>query len=156
MTDTAIAARVARGADWLDQNYPNWWQAIEISTLDVASCHHCVLGQVFTGCIPVGEGDQILAQVLDSMSGFERQAAQESVATGYWGGYNTLTEHHALMPFTAALGFSTSAMGRAGPDGKYVTAVAELAMLTDEWTRVVISRRLAPYRAQQAAQLVAA
>lgn len=155
MTNTAIATRVARGADWLDQCYPNWWQAIEISTLDVASCHHCVLGQVFTGCIPVGEGDQILAQVLESMVEFERRAAQESIDEGGWGGYNTLVEHHGMVPFTSALGFATG-MGWTGPDGEYVTAVAELAMLTDEWTRVIISRRLAPYRAQQAAELVTA
>lgn len=150
-----IAARVARGAVWLDEHYPQWWERIEISTLDVSSCHLCVLGQVYTGCIPTGEQGQILAQVINEAAGIERYSLLEYIETGKWGGYNTLVDYHGLACYAPGLGFSIG-MGWTDTEGTPVTVKAEMAMLTDEWTRVIISRRLAPYRAEQAAELVAA
>lgn len=39
--------RVARGADWLDTNYPDWWRTINLDLLDVGDCTVCVLGQLY-------------------------------------------------------------------------------------------------------------
>lgn len=149
-----IAERVARGAVWLDEHYPHWVGKVEISTLDLASCHLCVLGQVFTGCIPADEQSQILAQVLNMHTGAELTTMREAVADGSWGGFNTLYEHHRLLGTIAGLGFSTDWMGPIGPDGAMISAKDELGLLTDEWTRVIISRRLAAHAAEL--ELVAA
>lgn len=150
----SIAERVAAGAAWLDEHYPTWWEKIEISTLNVASCHHCVLGQVYTGCIPADEQDQVLAQAILTLPWAERRVAREAINSGDWGGFNTLIEYHGLLYSSAELGFSTAMFGWFDRNGVVVSMAAEMAMLTDEWTRLVISRRLAPYRAELA--LVAA
>lgn len=149
-----IEDRVARGTAWLDEHYPNWVTGIDISTLNIASCHLCVLGQVFTGCIPAAEQGQILAQVLEKMCTIERATAAEAIEEGAWGGFNTMVEHHRLLPIPARLGFSTDWVGPVNADGEMISAAEELILLTDEWTRVIISRRLAPYRAEL--ELVAA
>lgn len=149
-----IAERVARGAAWLDPRYPNWWAKLDISTLDVASCHQCVLGQVYTGCISADEQGQILAQVMGMHSGIELTTMQEAVAEGEWGGFNTLYEHHELLGLSAFLGFSTEWFGPTNVDGVMISAKEEMSLLTDEWTRVIISRRLAAHSAER--ELVAA
>jgi hypothetical protein len=49
-------------------------------------------------------------------------------------------EHHELLGMSAGLGFSTDyrmARGMTGPQ--------EMAALTDEWTRLILSRRLADH-----------
>lgn len=46
-TTITVAERVARGAALLDHEDPGWWQRIDVSGLDLASCQACVLGQLF-------------------------------------------------------------------------------------------------------------
>lgn len=41
-----IAARVARGAAWLDENMPGWEQKVDLAKLDLYNCLQCILGQV--------------------------------------------------------------------------------------------------------------
>lgn len=36
---------VARGAAWLDENHPGWERHIDLSTLDMSNCQHCIVGQ---------------------------------------------------------------------------------------------------------------
>lgn len=44
----AAQVRVARGARWLDENFPDWDARINIHTLDLADGEKCICGQVFT------------------------------------------------------------------------------------------------------------
>jgi hypothetical protein len=44
---TAVEERVARGADWLDAVYPEWWTKIDLGRLDLGNSCRCVLGQLF-------------------------------------------------------------------------------------------------------------
>lgn len=157
-----VKERVERGAAWLDVNYPGWHTKIDLSILDMGNCNMCVLGQVYTGVIPTEERGQILAQVLASLPGMyseDEQAYVEEhveeyawlVKSGEYGGYQILTdlydgeladqgEHH---------GFVTSDY----PDlPVYEAGVAEseeYAQLLDEWTRVIVSRRLTGHNVRE-------
>lgn len=151
---TAVVERVASGAAWLDENYPNWWKSIDLGTLQVSSCLHCVLGQVYTGHVPTHEQDQILTQVVEAMaarvSKFEARSFAESVHRGVSGGFNVLYEKYQLKDSSAALGFSIDY-----EEKHWRSTTDQFAALTDEWTKVIISRRLAEARSDSA-ELVSA
>lgn len=40
-------ANVLRGADWLDEVRPEWYQLVDIDTLQMSDSGNCILGQVF-------------------------------------------------------------------------------------------------------------
>lgn len=42
-----LEERVARGVSWLDSRKPGWRDQIDTRTLNLRSCEHCVIGQVF-------------------------------------------------------------------------------------------------------------
>lgn len=45
-----VRQRVQAGAAWLDEHVPHgWWWRIDRAQLDMASCAHCILGQIW-GC----------------------------------------------------------------------------------------------------------
>lgn len=46
---SAIAERVARGVEWLDENEEGWPARIDVGELNVRSCCACVIGQAL-GC----------------------------------------------------------------------------------------------------------
>lgn len=149
MVDT-IEVRVARGVAWLDGHYPAWWKAIDLGTLSVSSCHFCVLGQVYSGCIGIGEQDQILAQVLGRQAPWVRGAMREDIDNGSFGGFNALVEYHDILAFTSALGFAVRMHPYLDDYGVPMSVVEEFSLLTDEWTRAVISRRLSrPHEASE-------
>ena len=43
----AAGVRVRRGARWLDENVPGWWQRVNLNTLLLESAYSCICGQVF-------------------------------------------------------------------------------------------------------------
>jgi len=43
----ANEANVVRGAAWLDDVLPDWYERIDFDRLLMMSCHRCILGQVF-------------------------------------------------------------------------------------------------------------
>lgn len=133
-----VAERVARGAEWLDLHYPNWFQGIDLSVLKISSCHECVLGQVYTGVIPTAERQELLSQLIASMPNWQRKTWEEMVERGDLGGYTVLVENHRLVSFSGGLGFS---IGWDNPQGEADDA-AEYAALLDAWTEVIIERRL--------------
>ena len=45
-------ARIKRGIELLDQHKRGWRDKINLRTLDLGSCEHCVLGLVFEDDIP--------------------------------------------------------------------------------------------------------
>lgn len=47
LTVTIARERVARGAALLDRKRPGWFERIDVGTLKLSSCTHCVLGQLW-------------------------------------------------------------------------------------------------------------
>jgi hypothetical protein len=47
VSEPDAAARVARGAAWLDGERPGWAGIIRLHELSMSSCSRCVLGQLF-------------------------------------------------------------------------------------------------------------
>src|SRR5687768_5401814 len=103
MDTMTIEDRVRRGADWHDMTYPGWWKSIDLGILNIANCHRCVLGQVYTGCIPEAEQGQILAQVIAAMPKYRVTTFVENMTEGDEGGYQVLLEHHELLGLSAGL-----------------------------------------------------
>lgn len=47
-----VAARVARGVEFLDADSPGWRDQINLKTLNVSTGEKCVLGQVYGNFLP--------------------------------------------------------------------------------------------------------
>lgn len=147
MSEKTVPERVAWGAAWLDDHYPGWHAKIDLSILDISNCTRCVLGQVYTGVIPQAEQGQVLAQAIFQATDGWLDAAEyaqeyrQDVASGELGGYNILVDLHGLCEDGVLHGFVTTEMW------PYDEAAekAEYAALLDEWTQVIISRRLAEH-----------
>lgn len=137
-----VKARVARGADWLDEKYPGWFKVIDLAILDISDCHQCVLGQVYTGCIPAGERGQIVAQVVKHLveSSGADEGCWENQVFG-WGGYSVLNDFHALLDGGRPYGF----LAQCSLDDDLDEIEGDYQALLDEWTRVIIERRLAEH-----------
>lgn len=140
-----VVDRVARGAAWLDEKYPAWFEGIDLSTLDLGNCTRCVLGQVYTGVIPAAEQGQVLAQAIAQVTAgctdteaWEHEYREE-VGLGSMGGYQILTDFHELPEEGMWHGFVAPA-DSSGDEGE---EKAQYAELLEEWTRVIISRRMA-------------
>lgn len=133
-----IEQRVAQGAAWLDENYPNWWQIIDLSTFNINSCHECVLGQMYNLAIPDSERGDLVAQVVAKAPSYRKTTFAENLAERVEGGYHVLVEHHDLTLRTEALGFSGIIYG---PFSGWTWA-QQMRELGEEWTRVIIGRRL--------------
>lgn len=131
----SIVNRVARGSQWLDAHYPGWWTKINLLDLAVSNCQRCILGQVYTRVIPTFEQNQILAQVL-------AQGAQVVRVGGAPSGYNVLYFHHDLDYTAGQLGFAAIGLPLYDRNGHDISTAEEFEMLTDEWTRVIIERRI--------------
>jgi hypothetical protein len=140
-----VAERVARGAAWLDQKYPQWYAKIDLGTLDLGNCTQCVLGQVYSGVIPQAEQGQVLAQAIAQVTAGYPDAGEweteylEEVALGNMGGYQILTDFHELPDEGMWHGFVAPADSSGDTDREK----AEYAELLDYWTRAILRRRLA-------------
>jgi hypothetical protein len=42
-----VSARVENGMQLLDRVYPGWEKKVNLETLDIMSCRHCILGQLY-------------------------------------------------------------------------------------------------------------
>lgn len=67
----SIEKRVDAGAVWLDKNFPDWLQKIDLKHLRLDSSCSCVLGQVFGDYSQAPLGKEIDYDVEASMFGFE-------------------------------------------------------------------------------------
>lgn len=47
-----INGRVAKGAKWLDEVEPGWFDLIDLNTLDISSNKNCILGQIAVAKVP--------------------------------------------------------------------------------------------------------
>jgi hypothetical protein len=57
VSDELLRERVERGAEYLDEDWPDWPERIDLETLDLNGGDRCVLGQLFGG---FREGREIL------------------------------------------------------------------------------------------------
>lgn len=151
-----VADRVARGAAWLDEKYPQWFSKIDLSILDLGNCTQCVLGQVYTGVIPPAEQGQVLAQTISMVTdGWPDAAEWEEdyrlqVASGQFGGYQILTDFHELPEDGEWHGFVARADRSGGTDPETLAAEeAEYQELLEAWTKVILSRRLAFHQSRE-------
>ena len=39
--------QIAKGVGWLNDNYPGWYNGVDVKRLEMSSCFNCVLGQLF-------------------------------------------------------------------------------------------------------------
>lgn len=46
MFDYQIQKRVQTGMDYLDREFPGWWEKVDLETFDITRPDHCILGQV--------------------------------------------------------------------------------------------------------------
>lgn len=152
-----IADRVARGAAWLDEKYPQWFDKIDLSILDLSNCTQCVLGQVYTGAIPAAEQGQVLAQAIAQVTHGWPDAVEWAqdyrlqVASGEFGGYQILTDFHELPEDGEWHGF----VARADRGGEQdADTDAEYVLLLEEWTRHIVRRRVAYYQNVQIMEMV--
>lgn len=51
--------RVANGVTLLDEKVPGWWRAINLEQLQMESCTHCMLGQLFGDNVEVALGAKV-------------------------------------------------------------------------------------------------
>lgn len=132
------AERVAKGVAWLDENYPGWFDVIDLDTLDIAACDRCVLGQVYEGCIPPEEKNQLIAQALQSQPKALASQFQRLAESGEVGGFTILAEakNMVISGQVHEMGFAVDFFQEAfGSAPSYVS-------LLEEWTRVIIQKRL--------------
>lgn len=143
MKDLTIAERVALGAAFLDKHFTGWWERIDLGTLNIDDCDSCVLGQLWCTA-PQEEAGQIVAQsvgrlMLVSGGALDRMTATE-VATNN-NPYATIVQAYEELRGTGShkLGFNFGA--------NFITHDDEPEALADEWTRLIIQRRLdaSPY-----------
>ena len=127
-------ARVKLGAAWLDERYPNWWDKIDLGTLELSSCDLCVLGQVWTGVVPVEEKFQLIAQAVKGSCYTAKQAmAGDGFNLMMWSDGDLYLYNHVQ-----DLGFDLKGVNPNLEPEKYET-------LTQAWTDLIISRRLAAH-----------
>lgn len=138
LVNDTTEVQVARGAAWLDRRYPDWWKSIDLAVLDLSRCDVCVLGQVYHGHISQEERDQLLAQVLE-------KSYASPLLLDY--GFNVLSRWHELTWFGAAkLGFAVESCLCMETCPSECAGFHGYTELVDEWTRVVIQRRLDQHR----------
>jgi len=135
---------VAKGAAWLDEHYPAWVQAIDLSILELSNCDLCVLGQVWTGCVPPAERAQLIAQAVAKTEGRQDEWwLRTGISEGL--GYSILAptffdDRSCADDSTAAYGFAEGSCY--DQDCVDEDCTPDYNMLLDEWTKVIIQRRL--------------
>jgi hypothetical protein len=143
ITDEIMQARVQRGAAWLDERYPRWYASINLETLSLSTCSQCILGQVWSGHCTVAERNQLISQIIKGWS----EASQ--VSWHMVPGYDVFKR--AIWPYRedriAELGFLLPTSELYPEDEEWVPGQADEAYrrLTDTWTQLIISRRLAEH-----------
>lgn len=79
--ETEVAARVARGAEWLDKVHPGWERRIDLSVLVLSDCTKCVLGQLVPNCEYDTGYEAVLWAMTDGVG--EIKAAQWATDHGF-------------------------------------------------------------------------
>lgn len=133
--ELTIAERVQLGSAFLDEHFTGWWERIDLNTLNIDSCDNCVLGQLWCTA-PQEERGQIIAQAVQNMIArrWNPQLAHEVTRDQTPYGRIATAYEELNLSGTRDLGFNYG-------NGMYAE-LNEAEALTEEWTRVVIQRRL--------------
>ena len=115
LTHEEAAARVAKGAAYLDEVCPVWVEHVEVNTLDMADSCRCVLGQ---------------------LHGYYRDACELLFATPRVLGLSWPGRMQAAFDAAAALGFDA-------PVSRVRAETAtDFALLQDAWVELIAARRI--------------
>lgn len=125
MSRNMVAAeRVAAGAAFLDQNWPQWWVEIDEDNLNLASACNCVLGQ-----LGVDYNKSAAAFDVD-LDAVEMQQVERDQPEGFTFVLDYVFPH---------LGLSAEDADRLGFDSDDYLSYDDLEA---EWRRVITDRRL--------------
>lgn len=136
INEPSIAERVALGSAFLDRHFTGWWERIDLNILDIDSCEGCVLGQLWCTS-PQEEAGQIMAQAVAhfiELPFYDLETATEAATRNTPYGIISTAFDELRYSRTYALGFNYATYS--------IFARTEVEALTDEWTRLIIQRRL--------------
>ena len=127
------AARVARGAAYLDKVHPTWVDEVNLDILDLASGCNCVLGQIVSATNGDPEGGYYnVAEHCPTDFGYN-QALELARTVGF---RQPLSRRQAV-----AYGFHLSK--RHALLSRWTSVKAEWEGLTAEWRKLIEARRAA-------------
>lgn len=85
--DEKMLLAVHSGAIWLDNNYPDWVNKIDLSKLNMNNCTNCVIGQA------VGDYYQTISRAAgEAGSDYDNASYNWSLENGFCGPYITQEE----------------------------------------------------------------
>lgn len=133
--------QVAKGAAWLDANYPGWVDVIDLDSLDISDCTSCVMAQVNDGLIGPDERGQLIAQAVETMPPNLGRHWKMMAAAGELGGFNVLAEGKGMVKSGEVyeMGFALPYLPYQNMPIAYEKAYDELL---EAWTCLIIQRRL--------------
>lgn len=84
--DAIVEARVAAGAQWLDEQLPGWADKVDLEQLNMSSPFWCVLGQLAPDLLGTPRDDWMRADYLDAVRRYGSEndkAVREAWAIGH-------------------------------------------------------------------------
>lgn len=102
MTTLAEQA-AARGAAFLDQKHPGWWDRINVGSLSIASTCQCVVGQLYAGrATDYGYDMDDDAYVMGLLDLFGEDIADEMAVYHGFDAWGRLDDHYGYGELTDA------------------------------------------------------
>ena len=147
---TDVAARVEKGAKWLDKVKPNWYLDIDIPNLDISDGSFCICGQVFMeeADLTLDEYDEIQYE-----NGYE-YAVQEVIDpysedgdTAERLGFNTLPKRDRLFEIPDHIVATFAYDGAPAYRAPYRMQKVEWELLATEWI-LQIEKRVFEYKTE--------
>lgn len=117
-----------RGAELLDNRWPNWWRGVDMSTLDLSDSYRCVLGQLGVDYNRAGR----------QMLNIDRDVTDDPYARDQISGYSLFT--NVIFP---DLGVPDHEMSYYGFDSEYTEEghwPTTYEGLTAAWVRIISTR----------------
>lgn len=120
-----VAERVALGVAWLDSDYPDWFEKVEVKEFDITDTCRCVLGQLFEPMAVRRKDSEQPPMAPENFGGYDWAVLEANIISG---------EQASELGFDASFDFE---------DSPYETEEEEYTALQIEWTRVINERKAA-------------
>lgn len=138
--DLTETQRVEAGIAWLDDVRPQWWQELDLDSLDLGSGSHCVLGQIVGGeCSKEWAGVEEYDLRAMGDAGFDAVVDHE-----YWPMLDAVDDLAAIkltIPQAINRGFHISWINADDSEKRHQEVAAEYARLTGLWAAAAVERR---------------